>query len=132
MVDESWGSIHAQDLRRMAFLMESRHGGVLRAENNLRVLRRLLKFINDEVYGDLEVLEDRQTDKIRVHVQDFAEKVTLVIEELEDLLDRALALDKLAKNREVYVSGAARDEARDTKLKVVDSTATSAPRESAD
>ncbi|TID04310.1 hypothetical protein CH35J_002404 [Colletotrichum higginsianum] len=102
MVDESWGSIHAQDLRRMAFLMESRHGGVLRAENNLRVLRRLLKFINDEVYGDLEVLEDRQTDKIRVHVQDFAEKVTLVIEELEDLLDRALALDKLAKNREVY------------------------------
>ncbi|GKT75308.1 telomerase reverse transcriptase [Colletotrichum tofieldiae] len=101
--DEPRESIHAQDLRRMAFLMESRHGSVMRVENNLRVLRNLRKFLVDEVCRDLGDLGNGHTDNIRMHIEDFAEHVTLVIEEIEDLLDRALALDKLAKNREEYI-----------------------------
>ncbi|KZL87815.1 telomerase reverse transcriptase, partial [Colletotrichum incanum] len=101
--DEPREPIHEQDLRRMAFLMESRHGSVMRVENNLRVLRNLRKFLVDEVCRDLADLGNDHADSIRMHIEDFAENVTLVIEEIEDLLDRALALDKLAKNREEYI-----------------------------
>ncbi|GKT48292.1 uncharacterized protein ColSpa_08473 [Colletotrichum spaethianum] len=101
--DEPRESIHAQDLRRMAFIMESRHGSVMRAENNLRVLRNLRKFFVDEVSADLKNFDGGHADGFRMHIENFAERVTSVIEEIEDLLDKALALDKLAKNREEYI-----------------------------
>ncbi|KAK2032609.1 hypothetical protein LX32DRAFT_181830 [Colletotrichum zoysiae] len=99
--DEPRESIHAQDLRRMAFLMESRHGSVMRVENNLRVLRNLRSLFVDEVFDNLE---NGQTNDIRGHIDDFADNMAVIIEDIEDLLDRALALDKLARNREEYVS----------------------------
>ncbi|KAK1987932.1 hypothetical protein LZ30DRAFT_105160 [Colletotrichum cereale] len=101
--DEPRESIHAQDLRRMAFLMESRHGSVMRVENNLRVLRNLRSFFVDEVSRELDNLENDRANDIRRHIEDFACKVAVAIEEVEDLLDRALALDKLARNREEYI-----------------------------
>ncbi|KXH63749.1 hypothetical protein CSAL01_00007 [Colletotrichum salicis] len=100
--DKASESIHAQDLRRMAFLMETRHGSVMKVENNLRVLRRLREFFVEEVAGHLGILRDSHADDIRTHIEGFAEKLTLVIAEIEDLLDRASALDKLARNREEY------------------------------
>ncbi|KAK1687806.1 hypothetical protein BDP55DRAFT_87278 [Colletotrichum godetiae] len=101
--DKASESIHAQDLRRMAFLMETRHGSVMKVENNLRVLRRLREFFVEEVAGHLGPLRDSHTDDIRTHIKGFAEKLTTVIAEIEDLLDRASALDKLARNREEYI-----------------------------
>lgn len=103
--DKASESIHAQDLRRMAFLMETRHGSVMKFENNLRVLRRLREFFVEDVAGHLGPLKDSHADEIRTHIKGFAEKLTLVMAEIEDLLDRASALDKLARNREEYVRG---------------------------
>ncbi|KAK1997514.1 hypothetical protein LX36DRAFT_68343 [Colletotrichum falcatum] len=102
--DEPRESIHAQDLRRMAFLMESRHGSVMRVENNLRVLRNLQSFFVDEVSRGVDNLENGgQAEGVRRHIEDFAANMAVIIEDIEDLLDRALALDKLARNREEYI-----------------------------
>ncbi|OHE97840.1 hypothetical protein CORC01_06875 [Colletotrichum orchidophilum] len=101
--DRARESIHAQDLRRMAFLMETRHRSVMEVENNLRVLRRLREFFVDEVAEHLGPLRDSHADEIRTHIKGFAEKLTSKIAEIEDLLDRATALDKLARNREEYI-----------------------------
>lgn len=102
--EEPQEQIHAQDLRRMAFLMEQRHQSAMRVDNNLQVLRHVRRFFVEEVAGDLACLGDRHGNEMRTHIQDFADKVTLVIEEMEDWVDRAQALDRLAKNREEYVS----------------------------
>lgn len=82
--DKASESIHAQDLRRMAFLMETRHGSVMKFENNLRVLRRLREFFVEDVAGHLGPLKDSHADEIRTHIKGFAEKLTLVMAEIEE------------------------------------------------
>ncbi|KAL0939367.1 telomerase reverse transcriptase [Colletotrichum truncatum] len=96
-------SIHEQDLRRMAFLMEQRHESIMRIDNNLRALRCLRGLLVDELCEKLASSGVRHADEMREHIEEFRGKLASTTEEMGDLLDRAQALDKLAKNREEYI-----------------------------
>lgn len=88
----------------MAFLMEQRHESVMRIDDNIRGLRLLRRFFVDELSGDLAGSGIRHAKQMRTHIEDFRIELSSVIEDIEDLADRAQALDKLAGNREEYVS----------------------------
>ncbi|KAF6840081.1 hypothetical protein CPLU01_01396 [Colletotrichum plurivorum] len=99
--DEPQESVHERDLRRMAFLMERRIESATNVENNIRALRRLRAFFVGEVAETLARLDVRG---MQAHIDEFEHKLSRVIENLEDLADRAQALERVTKSREEYVS----------------------------
>ncbi|KAF9878998.1 hypothetical protein CkaCkLH20_03231 [Colletotrichum karsti] len=101
--DEPPETIPEQGLRDMAHLMEQRHKSAMAIDNNLRVLRRLQKFIVEQVSGSLETLDLRHAERMRIHIKDFGVSLSSVIEEMADLAERAQALDQLAEHREEYI-----------------------------
>lgn len=102
--DAQTDAIHEVDLRRMAFLMEQRHRSAMRVDSNLRVLQRLREFLTEQVTDELDRLDLRHASEMQAHLDKFKGELSSAMEEMEDLMQRAQALDKLAENREEYVS----------------------------
>ncbi|KAI8314566.1 hypothetical protein K4K59_002647 [Colletotrichum sp. SAR11_240] len=101
--DAQTDAIHEVDLRRMAFLMEQRHRSAMRVDSNLRVLRRLREFLTEQVSDELDRLDLRHAGGMQAHLDRFKGELSSAMEEMEDLMQRAQALDKLAGNREEYI-----------------------------
>ncbi len=98
--------VNEDDLRKMSLIMEHLQSCIVRLKANMRVLKLLDTFYATELLKDLETynLASGWLDQGKLYVANFRSQLSIIILETDEVLQRADVLDKLARNREGFIS----------------------------